>query len=137
MWGIPSLAISIWEHTPAHLWHAIRWLQELLRRPELLPEKPGGLWNVNFPACHPKDVQGVEITSMSTVMFEDSYEQEITEHGLIRFRLVGSKPSGKFLQGTDDFALARNRIAVTPMQLNQSHPSESQRLAALRDWGSF
>ncbi len=130
MWGIPAIAISVWTHSDPHVDAAIAWLLRLLRRPGQLP-KPGSLWNVNFPACDPSQIQGVEITAMSTVMFKDSYETTVSSHGLKEFRLQGYKPPEAFLPGTDDFALHSNKISITPLQVDQTNPVEASRLAAL------
>jgi 5'-nucleotidase len=137
MWGIPSLAVSVWKNSMDHLKHAVAWLVKLLRRPSLLPlrQEPASLWNINFPPCDPARIEGVEITTMSTVMFRDSYEPAASEHSIERFRLVGYKPPEKFREGTDDYALHRNRIAITPLQVDQSHLGETVRLSALRsEW---
>lgn len=138
MWGIPALAVSVWKNAPDHLDAAVAWLERLLRNPRLLPVSPGlgtgvpaPLWNINFPACPPDQVEGVELTTMSTVMFADDYEEARDAHGIARFRLYGHKPPGLFRPGTDDHALSRNRIAITPLQVEQSHPDEFRRLAAL------
>jgi 5'-nucleotidase len=132
MWGIPSIAVSVWKDSPDRLSHAVDWIRRLLRQPAALPRKPGGLWNVNFPPCAPEAIEGTEITSMSTVMFRDSYEAIRTEHGLTEFRLTGFKPEERFVPGTDDYALARNRISITPLQISQSDAGETRRLAGLQ-----
>ncbi len=136
MWGIPALAVSVWKNTPDRLDHAVQWLLKLLRNPSCLPARtsgrPGGLWNINFPPCPPSDIQGVEITTMSTVMFKDSYEIFTSGHGIAEFRLVGYKPEEHFVPGTDDYALVRNRISITPLQISQSDSGETRRLAGLQ-----
>ncbi|HKP94646.1 MAG TPA: 5'/3'-nucleotidase SurE [Fibrobacteria bacterium] len=137
MWGIPSLAVSVWKDAPDHLAYAVGWILKLLRTPSVLPDRalpgrPGGLWNVNFPPCDPEAIAGVEITSMSTVMFADSYESIRNGHGITEFRLTGYKPEERFVPGTDDYALARNRISITPLQVSQSDSGETRRLAGLR-----
>jgi 5'-nucleotidase len=145
MWGIPALALSVWINSPDHLDAAVRWLLRLLRKPALLPTGPGlegdgpaPLWNINFPPCPPDQVEGVELTTMSTVMFKDSYEAGRSDHGITRFRLLGHKPEARFRAGTDDYALARKRIAITPLQVEQSHSAEYRRLTALgSDWNSL
>jgi 5'-nucleotidase len=138
MWGIPSLAVSVWKNSLDHLENAVAWLLKLLRRPSLLPLRqgdPATLWNINFPACAPEEIEGVEITTMSTVMFEDGYQEAVSERGVPRFRLTGFKPPELFREGTDDYALHRNRIAITPLQVDQSHLGETVRLAGLRsEW---
>ncbi len=137
MWGIPSIAVSVWKNAPDHLQYAVAWIQKLLRKPAALPKRaltpgPGALWNVNFPPCDPDAIEGTEITAMSTVMFKDSYEAVRTEHGITEFRLTGYKPRERFVPGTDDYALARNRISITPLQIGQSDPGETRRLAGLQ-----
>jgi 5'-nucleotidase len=151
MWGIPSIAISVWKNEPARLSHAVDWILRLLRHPAWLPKRPGPgrqggtahpgpacLWNVNFPPCEPHEIQGAAVTTMSTVMFRDSYEAIRTEHGLTEFRLVGYKPAAEFREGTDDWALARGRISITPLQIGQSDEAEALRVAGLKaDWDSL
>ncbi|MDQ3001268.1 MAG: 5'/3'-nucleotidase SurE [Fibrobacterota bacterium] len=132
MWGIPSVAVSVWKNAPDHLDYAVKWILKLLRNPALLPISQGGLWNVNFPSCDPDRIEGIEITTMSTVMFKDSYEPVRSEHGVPGFRLVGYKPQEQFVPGTDDYALARHRISITPLQVGQSDTVEARRLAALQ-----
>ena len=71
-------------------------------------------------------------------MFRDNYEAGIDRHGITRFRLTGYKPEERFQAGTDDYALARNRIAITPLQVEQSHPDEFRRLLGLgEEWKSL
>lgn len=151
MWGIPSIAVSVWKNEPARLAHAVDWLLRLLRRPALLPKRScgqagpggdrpglGGLWNVNFPPCEPGEIQGTAVTTMSTVMFRDSYETIRTEHGLTEFRLLGHKPEAEFREGTDDWALARGRISITPLQIGQSDETEALRVAGFKsDWDAL
>jgi 5'-nucleotidase len=143
MWGIPSIAVSVWQNAPERLSHAVDWLLRLLRDPSRLPQRPtdgrlvpAGLWNVNFPPCAPSEIKGAIITRMSTVMFRDTYEAYRTEHDLTEFRLVGFKPQSEFIAGTDDWALAQGHISITPLQVSQSDAAEAERLAGLKaDWG--
>ncbi len=144
MWGIPALAVSVWKNAPDHLDYAVKWIVRLLsssqqassQQPSTqqspsqpLPIRPGGLWNINFPACDPGDILGYEFTTMSTVMFADSYENVLSQHDLTQYRLVGYKPHAQFLPGTDDHALAHNKIAITPLQVDQSDIAERNRLS--------
>jgi 5'-nucleotidase len=166
MWGIPGIAVSVWKNEPARLRHAVDWILELLRHPALLPKRssggtvpsgagpaggpsgtaggqqapsgPAGLWNVNFPPCEPAEIAGIAVTAMSTVMFRDSYEPIRTEHGLTEFRLVGYKPEAEFREGTDDWALARRRISITPLRIGQSDEGEALRAAGLQaEWDAL
>ncbi len=123
LWGIPALAVSLMAETEAHIDFALDWLLKWLRQADALPT-PYTLWNINFPACPPSEVAGVEFTTMSTVMFQDHYEEVRTDHGIPGYRLLGRKPSGKFTAGTDDHALRQKRIAITPLQIAQTSTVE-------------
>jgi 5'-nucleotidase len=129
LWGIPALAVSLMGESDAHIDFALEWLRALLRKPEMLPT-PRSLWNINFPACAPEDVAGAEFTSMSTVMFQDRYEETRSPHGIQGYRLLGRKPADRFVPGTDDHALQQHRIAITPLQLGQTHAAELTALQA-------
>jgi 5'-nucleotidase len=154
MWGIPGIAVSVWKNEPARLQHAVDWILRLLRIPALLPKRagdprshsgpagdprePAGLWNVNFPPCEPGEIAGTAVTAMSTVMFRDSYEPMRSEHGLTEFRLVGYKPEAEFREGTDDWALARKLISITPLRIGQSDEGEALRAAGLKaEWDAL
>lgn len=123
LWGIPALAISLKGESDTHIEFALQWLRNLLSKPEELPP-PFTLWNINFPDCSPDDVAGTQFTTMSTVMFEDHYQEVRTEHGIKGYRLLGRKPAGKFASGTDDYALNRKYVAVTPLQISQVNQAE-------------
>jgi 5'-nucleotidase len=99
---------------------------------------PAGLWNINFPPCEPAEIAGQAVTAMSTVMFRDSYEAIRSEHGLTDFRLVGYKPEAEFRAGTDDWALARKLISITPLRISQSDEGEALRAAGLKaEWDAL
>ena len=127
LWGIPAIAVSLMGETESHVNFSLQWLLALLRDPASLPS-PHTLWNVNFPACDPGEVAGSQFTSMSTVMFEDRYEAAQTPHGITGYRLLGRKPHGKFVPGTDDYALRHKYIAITPLQIAQTHAIELETL---------
>lgn len=128
LWNIPGLAISLSEYGPEHLAHALAWVLDLLRKPDILPE-PGTLWNINFPGCAPSEVAGARFTSMSTAMFSDYYEEVSTPHAIPGYQLRGRKPVERFVAGSDDDALRHNFITVTPLRVSQG---DEAALAALR-----
>ena len=74
---------------------------------------------------------------MSTVMFADAYVPGLNAHGLEEFRLTGYKPQYLFVEGSDDFALSKHRISITPLQLSQSHMPEHARMTALQSNWNF
>lgn len=128
LWNIPGLAISLTEYGPEHLTYALKWVLDLLRKGDVLPER-GTLWNINFPGCAPADVAGARFTSMSTVMFSDHYEEVSTPHPITGYQLRGRKPVEEFRPGSDDDALRHGFIAIAPLRVSQG---DDEALAALR-----
>ncbi len=133
LWGIPALAVSLMGETDAHLEFALEWLQAFLRKPEALPARHT-LWNINFPACAPEEVTGAEFTAMSTVMFGDGYEETLSPHGIVGYRLSGRKAQDRFVPGTDDHTLRHHRIAISPLQIAQTHVTELAALKSREGW---
>lgn len=135
LWRIPGLALSLSRTQPENIAFGLEWLEAWLDGTHPLPS-PGAFWNVNFPDCAPGEVTGNAITSMSTVMFTDGYRETVDAHGLKGWLLEGWKPSERFRPGTDDDALRQNRVAITPLRLDQSDEEERLRLlASLRPEG--
>ena len=128
LWGIPALAISMMGETEAQINFALDWLRRLLANAQTLPT-PRTLWNINFPDCPPEEVMGAEFTSMSTVMFQDRYQETVSPHGIPGFLLAGKKAPHLFEPGSDDYALREKKISIAPLQLGQTGQVE---LAALR-----
>ncbi len=121
MWGIPSIAISIWDSNPESLEYAAQWAARFIAEPELFPTKPFHLLNVNFPNCQPEKISGLSLTTMSSVMFIDGYRESKNQHGYSDFQLEGYKPSEQFDRRSDDYALSQGRISVTPLSIDQTH----------------
>jgi 5'-nucleotidase len=126
MWGIPSLAISIWKNDPSHINYSVNWLNEFLKRKEQWIHHP--LLNINFPSCRPDEIQGTEISSMSLTMFRDDYKEFTTPRGTQEYWLGGYKPKEEFQPDTDDADLLSKKITITPLTLDQTDHSAIDKL---------
>lgn len=133
--GIPSIALSQafawtteatppWETAEAHG-------PGVLRRILDAGIPAGTLLNVNFPACGPTEVAGLDVTTQGArtdafVGVDPRVDGRGNPYFWISYRPQASKP----VAGTDLDALARKRISVTPLRLDLTDHAGRDRLAA-------
>jgi 5'-nucleotidase len=124
MLGIPSIALSQayggaqgrasieWDATEAHA-------APLIRKILSLGIAPGGLVNVNFPACPPDEIKGVAFTRQGQRNAElMRVEQRRDGRGFPYYWLMFQRGEIRFEDGTDLAALAAGKISVTPLRLD-------------------
>ncbi len=80
-----------------------------------MPE--GTLLNVNIPGCRP---EGVEVTRLGKRLYDDELKlvEESESDGRKRYEIYGFEPSFEDEPGTDLAAVARGRVAVTPIHFD-------------------
>jgi 5'-nucleotidase len=93
-------------------------VRELLEHP--MPE--GTLININVPGVDP---EGVDVTRLGKRLYRDELKEveKDEEDGRTRYRIYGYEPGLSDEPGTDIGAIARDRIAVTPLHLDLTHHS--------------
>src|SRR5271155_1898102 len=80
---------------------------------------PGGLVNINFPACAAAEVAGVELTRQGRRNAELMRVEERRDgRGFPYFWLMFQRGAYDKEEGTDLAALAQGRISVTPLRLD-------------------
>ena len=91
-------------------------VRELLDHP--MPE--GTLLNINVPGADP---EGVDVTKLGRRLYTDELREVETDEddGRKRYRIYGYEPGLDDEPGTDIGAIARQRIAVTPLHLDLTH----------------
>ena len=94
--------------------HAPAILQKLLT----LPFKPGILTNINFPACAPNEVDGIEVARQGHLAHDIYIDERHDGRGFPYYWLRFSRNKGACAAGTDAFAVGAKKIAVTPLQLD-------------------
>ncbi len=86
-------------------------------RSEPLPE--GTLLNVNVPAGDPV---GLEVARLGKRLYDDELKLvEEDEDGRRRYRIYGFEPSFEDEPGTDLAAIARDKVALTPIHFDLTH----------------
>jgi 5'-nucleotidase len=103
--------------------------REVVRRLIAEPPSPSTLININCPAGEPT---GIEITRLGKRLYDDELRLvEEDDGGRKRYKIYGFEPSFEDEQGTDLAAVARGRVAITPIHFDLTDHGEIERLA---DW---
>ena len=126
--GIPAIAISQQSSRGDMGFHpgrsfdfsfaaalAARLVEKMTSEP--LPE--GTILNVNVPAEEPT---GVEVTKLGKRLYDDELKLvEEGKDGRRRYQIYGFEPSFEDEPGTDLAAVARGRVALTPIHFDLTH----------------
>jgi len=83
-----------------------------------VPLSPNTLLNINVPGCVP---QGIEVTALGKRVYRDELRLDSEEEGGRRYWIYGTSPGYEDEPGTDLAALARGRIALTPLHFDLTH----------------
>ena len=128
--GIPAIAVS--QQSPAREFDfragrkfdfgvAAPFTARLVERVMQQPGMPEGtLININVPGGDP---EGVEVTRLGKRLYDDELKlvEEEENSGRRLYRIYGFEPSFEDEPGTDLAAVARGRIAVTPIHFDLTH----------------
>jgi 5'-nucleotidase len=95
---------------------------------ERSPLPPGTLLNVNVPGELPS---GVEVTHLGKRVYRDELRLDEEEDGRRRYWVYGTSSGHRDEAGTDLDAVARGRIAVTPLHFDLMHRPGIAALRAL------
>jgi 5'-nucleotidase len=89
---------------------------EIMEHP--MPDRT--LLNINVPGTEP---EGVDVTRLGRRLYHDELQEveSEVEDGRRRYRIYGYEPGLHDEPGTDIGAIARRRIAVTPLHLDLTH----------------
>jgi 5'-nucleotidase len=91
----------------------------------------GTFVNINFPACAPDEVAGVEVTRQGTFAHGIGVEKRVDCRHRAYYWLTYGRPDTTTVPGTDAHAVSQNRISVTPLDLDLTHQPGIERLRAL------
>jgi len=129
--NIPSFAISLATHEKFDFQIAANFAayfaNELLKQ----PFQSGIFYNVNVPACAPKSIQGVRITTQGNAPYQEKFEQRIDPRKQIYYWLGGKKKPIESDLSVDENAIEEKYISVCPLQLDLTH---YQSIEKLKTW---
>ena len=102
--------------------------RELVRRLIGEPLSPSTLINVNCPSGEPA---GIEIARLGKRLYDDELRLvEEGDSGRKRYKIYGFEPSFEDEPGTDLAAVARGRVAITPIHFDLTDHGELERLGS-------
>ncbi len=134
MLGIPSIALSQ-AYAGVHGRPLIEWdsaekhAVPLIRKLLDAGIPPGGLVNVNFPACAGDEVKGIAFSRQGRRNAElMRVEQRRDGRGFPYFWLMFQRAEIQFDDGTDLAALNEQKISVTPLRLDLTDDESRLRL---------
>lgn len=130
--GIPSLAASLDTYEDGDFKYAARFVAYLAQQVLAHGLPPNVLLNVNVPSLPGEEVAGIEITRLGRRLYHDELIKRRDPRGQNYYWIGGDRPSGYAEdEGTDIWALARNRISITPIHLDMT---EHEFIEELRSW---
>ena len=130
--GIPAIAFSqVRDKQVLHWKTAERFGPEVVRKLTSIDWPKSVLMNVNFPACTPDKVTGIEtggqgrrISTVEVVRAKDPFEREVL--------WIGDFPNDEPEDPSSDLAVSlRNAIAVTPLHFDLTHHALMRRMDGL------
>lgn len=130
--GIPSLAVSLDTHEDANFTYAARFVAYLAEKVLGRGLPRNVLLNVNVPNVPAGEIDGVEITRLGRRLYRDKLVKRQDPRGREYYWIGGDRPTG-FAEdeGTDIWALARDRVSITPIHLDMT---DEGFIEELRNW---
>jgi 5'-nucleotidase len=129
-WGITSVAFSLCtggeRYTREYAAYATSILKWIVLQ-EQRKKNHNVYYNVNFPACSPKNTHGIKLTAQSLAFFDDRYEKiDVEAHYTKKgYMIYGDKKNLEKSNRYDSCALMNNYITITPLTFDAT---------ALRDY---
>ncbi|HXZ54403.1 MAG TPA: 5'/3'-nucleotidase SurE [Burkholderiales bacterium] len=129
--GIPSLAISLTSKAGRHYETAARVARELVERFQRLPLGEPVLLNVNVPDIPYEVLKGIEVTRLGKRHKAEPVIKTTTPRNQTVYWVGAAGSAQDAGPGTDFHAVAADRVSLTPLQMDLSHP---QQIPVVRTW---
>jgi len=129
--GIPSIAVSLAGRELAHYASAARVVADLVRRFEKNIHTHPWLLNVNVPDIPHEQLQGTEVTRLGKRHKAEPVVKATSPHGETIYWVGAAGKVQDAGEGTDFYAIANQRVSVTPLQIDLTQYSQ---LDAVRGW---
>ncbi|NTV93898.1 MAG: 5'/3'-nucleotidase SurE [Thiobacillus sp.] len=129
--GIPSVAISLVHGGGDHFDTAARVAVELVARFAAKPFTEPALFNVNVPDVAYDRLDGIEVTRLGRRHKAQDTVKTINPRNQTMYWVGAAGAAQDAGPGTDFNAVTRNRVSVTPLQLDLTHYPQMTKVA---DW---
>ncbi len=116
--GVPSLAFSLGGHPPYsfEVASAVAW--KLASMALIWKQPPGTLLNINIPPIAAAEIRGIRFTRQGTRRYQDSIQETYDPWGRKHYWIGGGTVHWSGGDNTDEQALSRGYVSVTPIQLD-------------------
>jgi 5'-nucleotidase len=129
--GIPSIAMSLARRSEGHYGCAARVAAELVQRYQQWPFPGPMMLNVNVPDVPYERLHGFEITRLGRRHKAEGVVKTTNPRGDTVYWIGAAGDAADAGEGTDFHAVARDRVSVTPLQIDLTQHAQ---LDALRAW---
>jgi 5'-nucleotidase len=116
--GIPAMAISLARFSAGNFSTAARIAAELVQRYQHDRLHGAVLLNVNVPDVPYEELQGIEVTRLGRRHKAEPVVKSMSPRGETVYWVGAAGPAQDAGEGTDFFAIQRNRVSVTPLQID-------------------
>ncbi|OGA34404.1 MAG: 5'/3'-nucleotidase SurE [Betaproteobacteria bacterium RIFCSPLOWO2_12_FULL_64_23] len=129
--GIPALAVSLASKVGRHLDTAARVTLEMVERLRRAPMSGPVLLNLNVPDLAYDKLRGLEITRLGKRHKAEPVIKEVSPRQETVYWVGPAGSAQDAGEGTDFYAVAAERVSVTPLQVDLTHANQ---IPLLRDW---
>jgi 5'-nucleotidase len=129
--GIPSLAVSLASKAGRHFETAAGLAAQLVARIARAPLAEPVLLNINVPDVAAEALEGIEITRLGRRHKAEPVVRVETPRGDTAYWIGAAGDAQDAGPGTDFFAVAANRVSLTPLQVDLTHRGQ---LPLLKEW---
>jgi len=129
--GIPSIALSLTSKGGRHFDSAGRIARELVERFRREPPSEPTLLNVNIPDLAFDQLGAIEITRLGKRHKAEGVVKSANPRGDTVYWIGAAGGAQDAGPGTDFHAVAQNRISVTPLRIDLTHPDQ---IPVVRAW---
>jgi 5'-nucleotidase len=116
--GIPSIAVSLANHSAQHFDTAARVVVDLVQRIQAQPPTEPMLLNVNVPDCAWGDLQGQRVTRLGKRHKAESVVKTTNPRGQTVYWVGAAGAAQDAGEGTDFHAVANGFVSITPLQMD-------------------
>ena len=129
--GIPSLAVSLASKAGRHFDTAARVTLEMVERLRRAPVSGPVLLNLNIPDLPYEGLRGLDITRLGKRHKAEPVIKELSPRQETVYWVGPAGGAQDAGEGTDFYAVAAERVSVTPLQVDLTHMNQ---IPLLREW---
>ncbi|MGY1490159.1 5'/3'-nucleotidase SurE [Methylobacillus pratensis] len=126
--GVPSFAVSMSRHGVQHFETAARFMVGLVERYQKDRFPPPVLLNINVPDVPFEQIQGTEVTRLGKRHKAEPVIKSTTPRGQTVYWIGAAGSAQDAGDGTDFHAVSRNRISITPLQIDLTQYSQREQV---------